>query len=170
MDETTHPQVTVRVGTMTADVDEMLAPVVEAAWRNGIQTLTSCQDAGESNRDWVSELPHMAEYVRRHKGWSFIDFPIEDGLAFLKSVAQAGSRDAFYVRMVHWAAPDAWRINVRPYDVAMFDERLPSEFRLRLIQVMFPQYDIPEIVRRLNEHAAGRLVAPTPTDWSTVGR
>jgi hypothetical protein len=32
------------------------------------------------------------------------------------------------------------------------------------------QYDIPEITRRLTEHAAGRLIPPAPTDWSTVGR
>ncbi|MEJ3742780.1 hypothetical protein WEI85_05780 [Actinomycetes bacterium KLBMP 9797] len=72
--------------------------------------------------------------------------------------------------MVHWAAPDAWRINVKPYDTAMFDETTPSNFQLRLMQVMFPQYDIAEIVRRLNDHAAGQIIPPTPTDWTTVGR
>jgi hypothetical protein len=166
----THPLVTVHVGTMTAEIDQMLAPVVEAAWRNGIETFTSCQDAGESNADWVDKLPHMAEYVTSRRGWAFIDFGIDDGLAFLDAVARAGARDAFYVRMVHWAAPDAWRINVRPYDAAMRDEAARSDFDLRLMQIMFPQYDIPEITRRLTEHAAGRLVDPAPTDWTTVGR
>jgi hypothetical protein len=46
-----HPVTTVRVGSMVAEIDQMLAPVIEATWRNGIQTLTSCQDAGESNAD-----------------------------------------------------------------------------------------------------------------------
>jgi hypothetical protein len=52
----------------------------------------------------------------------------------------------------------------------MRDEQAESGFSLRLMQIMFPQYDIPEITRRLTEHAAGRLVPPAPTDWSTVGR
>ncbi|MCW6010649.1 hypothetical protein K1W54_39780 [Micromonospora sp. CPCC 205371] len=165
-----HPVTTVRVGAMTAEIDEMLAPVIEAIWRNGIQTLTSCQDAGESNVDWVEKLPHMADYVATHEGWAFIDFTMDSGTAFLDAVARSGARDAFYVRMVHWAAPDAWRINAKPYDRAMFDETAPSTFELRLMQVTFPQYDIPEITRRLDEHAAGRIVQPAPTDWSTVGR
>jgi hypothetical protein len=165
-----HPVTTVRVGTQTAEIDQLLAPVIEATWRNGIQTLTSCQDAGESNADWVPKLPHMADYVTTRKGWAFIDFGVDQGLAFLDAVARAGVRDAFYVRMVHWAAPDAWRINVKPYDSAMFDETTPSNFQLRLMQIMFPQYDIAEIVRRLSNHAAGQLSAPARTDWTTVGR
>ncbi|GIF62779.1 hypothetical protein Ais01nite_08140 [Asanoa ishikariensis] len=165
-----HPVTTVRVGGMVAEIDELLAPVIDATWRNGIQTLTSCQDAGESNVSWVSKLPHMADYVATWKGWAFIDFAVEQGLAFLDAVAGAGVRDAFYVRIVHWAAPDAWQVNVRPYDAAMFDEVVPSRFGLRLMQVMFPQYDIAEIGRRLNDHAAGRVVPPASTDWSSVGR
>ena len=165
-----HPLTTVRVGSMAAQIDQLLAPVIEATWRNGIQTLTSCQDAGESNADWVAKLPHMAGYVATRKRWAFVDFTVEQGLAFLDAVAGAGARDAFYVRMVHWAAPDAWRVDVKPYDAAMFDETVPSRFGLRLMQVMFPQYDIAEIVRRLNDHAAGQVVPPAPTDWSSVGR
>ncbi|HEU5111488.1 MAG TPA: hypothetical protein VFT95_23345 [Micromonosporaceae bacterium] len=164
-----HRTVTVRVGTMEADVDQLLAPAIEAAWRNGIHTLTSCQDAGESNADWVQKLPHMARYVAARKGWAFIDFTVDNGLRFLDAVARAGARDAFYVRMVHWAAPDAWQINVKPYDAAMIDETAPSTFQLRLMQVMFPQRGIAEVARRLNAHAAGHLVGPAPTDWSSVG-
>ncbi|MFJ3339458.1 hypothetical protein [Streptomyces sp. NPDC086766] len=55
-------------------------------------------------------------------------------------------------------------------DVATRQEELESEFHLRLLQVSFPASDLPELVRRLREHAAGRSVAPTPADWSTVGR
>jgi hypothetical protein len=169
-DVNVHPLKTVTVGEMSAEIDEMLAPVIEATWRAGIHTLTSCQDAGESNESWIEILPHMADYVAKHRGWAFIDFDLDDGLAFLGALARSGTRDAFYVRMVHWAAPDAWRINAKPFDRAMFNEKLPSSFQLRMLQVTFPQYDIPEIVRRLEEHAAGRHVPPAPTDWSTVGR
>ena len=85
--ENRHPLQTVRVGELSAEIDEMLAPVVEALWRNGFETLTSCQDAGESNEDWPTLLPHMAKHVDSRKGWAFIDFPIESGLAFLTAVA-----------------------------------------------------------------------------------
>lgn len=165
-----HPVITVRVGGKTADIDKRLAPLVEALWRNGFDTFTSCQDAGESNADWVELLPHMATYVDSHKGWAFIDFPIQSGLKFLTAIAQAGPRDAFYVRMTHWAAPDAWQVNVKPVDIAMHDETVESNFGFRLLQVCFPGYDLTEILHRLERFEAGDLTPPAPTDWSTVGR
>ncbi|PGH47188.1 hypothetical protein [Streptomyces sp. Ru87] len=72
--------------------------------------------------------------------------------------------------MTHWAAPDAWDVTVKPMDVAMFQKELPSQFRLQLLQVGLPAYDLPELTRRLREHAAGRSVPPAPADWRTVGR
>ncbi|MFI0454248.1 hypothetical protein [Actinomadura sp. 6N118] len=165
-----HPVRTVRVGKMCAEVDEELAPVVEALWRNGFKTLTSCQDAGESNADWVDRLPHMAAYVESRRGWAFIDFPVDSGLSFLTAIAKAGPRDAFYVRMSHWAAPDSWDVSIRPFDVAMLDETRASDFGLRLLQVCFPAYDLAEILCRLERHESSDLVEPAPTDWTTVGR
>ena len=170
MYDNTHPLTTVTVCDTTAEIDAMIAPLVEATWRAGFTTLTSCQDAGESNTDWVDKLPHMADYVARNKGWAFIDFPVDHGLAFLDAVARTGTRDAFYVRMVHWAAPDAWRVNARPYDAAMFDESRQSAFGISLLQVLLPQYDIAEATRRLTAFAAGDVVPPAPADWTTVGR
>lgn len=55
-------------------------------------------------------------------------------------------------------------------DAAMFQEKLASRFRLQTPQVSFPVYGLPELIRCLREHAAGRSVPPAPTDWSTVGR
>ncbi|MFJ9696328.1 hypothetical protein [Kitasatospora sp. NPDC101183] len=168
--EGTHPTVLVRVGHREAEIDELLAPVIEACWRGGFETLICCQDAGESNTSWAKKLPHMAAYAEARRGWSFIDFPIDSGLAFLTAVANAGPRDAFYVRMTHWAAPQAWDVSIRPMDPAVFRAEQPSEFRLRHLQVLLPGHDLPELTRRLHEHAAGRRVAPAPADWSTVGR
>jgi hypothetical protein len=45
-----HLVIAVRVGGQTADTDKQLAPVVEALWRNGFDTFTSCQDAGREQR------------------------------------------------------------------------------------------------------------------------
>ena len=155
---------------MCAEIDEALAPVVEALWRNGFETLTCCQDAGESNAGWVDRLPHMSAYVESRRGWAYIDFPIDSGLAFLTAIAKAGPRDAFYVRMTHWAAPDSWDVSIRPFDVAMLDETRASAFGLRLLQVCFPVYDLAEILQRLARYEAGELVEVGPIDWTTVGR
>ncbi|MET9722842.1 hypothetical protein [Streptomyces zaomyceticus] len=168
--EGTHPTVPVRVGDRRAEIDERLAPTVEAIWECGFETFTCCQDIGESNANWPRKLPHMREWVESRRGWMLIDFPVDSGLAFLTAVANSGPRDAFYVRMTHWAAPDAWNVTVKPMDAAMFREESASQFRLHLLQVSFPTYDLPELTHRLREHAAGRSVPPAPTDWSTVGR
>ncbi|QES51887.1 hypothetical protein DEJ50_32615 [Streptomyces venezuelae] len=168
--EGTHPTVLVRAGDRHAQIDEELAPTIQAIWECGFDTFTCCQDVGESNADWPQKLPHMKEWVESRRGWMLIDFPVDSGLAFLSAVANAGPRDAFYVRMTHWAAPDAWDVTVKPMDAAMFQEKLASRFRLQLLQVSFPAYDLPELTRRLREHAAGRSIPPAPTDWTTVGR
>ncbi|MFJ6050407.1 hypothetical protein [Streptomyces sp. NPDC092307] len=168
--EGTHPTVLVRVGDRHAQIDEQLAPTIQAIWESGFDTFTCCQDLGESNAGRPEKLPHMTEWVESRRGWMLIDFPADSGLVFLSAVANAGPRDAFYVRMTHWAAPDAWDVRIKPMDVAMFEEELPSRFRLQLLQVSFPSYDLPELTRRLHEHAAGRSVPPTPTDWTTFGR
>lgn len=168
--EGTHPTVLVRVGNLHAQIDEQLAPAIQAIWECGIDTFTCCQDLAESNADWPAKLPHMAEWVESRRGWMLIDFPVDSGLSFLSAVANAGPRDAFYVRMTHWAALDAWDVKIKPMDAAMFQGDQPSDFALRLLQVSFPAYDLPELTRRLREHIAGRTVPPAPADWSTVGR
>ncbi|MFH9796064.1 hypothetical protein [Streptomyces virginiae] len=168
--EGTHPTVVVEVGDLNAHIDEQLASTIEAIWECGFDTFTCCQDIGESNADWPEKLPHMAQWVESRRGWMLIDFPVDSGLAFMSAVANAGPRDAFYVRMTHWAAPDAWDVTVKPIDWAMHEDTVPSQFRLHLLQVSFPAYDLPELTRRLREHAAGRSVPPARADWSTVGR
>ena len=92
-----HPVRRVTMGEMSADIDEELAPIVEVIWRLGLTTWTSCQNAGESNAGWPEQLPHMAPIIAAQLGRAYIDFPIDDGLAFLTAMAQAGPRDAFYL-------------------------------------------------------------------------
>ncbi|MDZ5444402.1 hypothetical protein U2F26_16910 [Micromonospora sp. 4G57] len=163
-----HPVRRVSVGDLSADIDEELAPIIEVVWRLGLATWTCCQNAGESNADWPQQLPHMAPVIAAQVGWAYIDFPIDDGLAFLTALAQAGPRDAFYLRMTHWAAPDSWHVSARPMDGATFDQRRESQFELRLLLVRFPSYDRAEILRRLTAYEAGRLMPPGPIDRSSM--
>lgn len=163
-----HPVRRVAVGGQSADIDEELAPIIEVIWRLGLTTWTSCQNAGESNAGWAERLPHMAPIVAEQVGWAYIDFPVDDGLAFLTALAKAGPRDAFYLRMTHWAAPDSWHVNARPWDRATFDQLQESLFALDLLLVRFPSYDRAEMLRRLTAYAEGRLAAPGPIDRSSM--
>ncbi len=71
--------------------------------------------------------------------------------------------------MTHWAAPDSWDVKIKPMDAAMFEGDQPSDFGLRLLQVSFPAHDLPELTRRLREHAAGRLPARVPAHGTAPG-
>jgi hypothetical protein len=166
--ENLHPVRKVTVGDRSADIDEELAPIIEVVWRLGLTTWTCCQNAGESNADWPETLPHMAPIVAAQRGWAYIDFPVDDGLTFLTALAQAGPRDAFYLRMTHWAAPDSWEVSARPLDRAMFDQQQESRFALRLLLIRFPSYDRAEILRRLTAYEARELTAPGPIDRSSM--
>lgn len=168
MSDDTHPTRTVTVGEASAEIDVLLVPLIEVTWRLGFETFTCCQDAGESNVSWIENLPHMADYVARRRGWAFVDFPVHAGLRFLDAVAKGGPRDAFYLRMTHWAAPGAWDVDVKPMDTALFDDSRPSSFQIRLLQVCFPRTDLPELVRRLERYEAGDLTAPAPIDRSSL--
>ncbi|WP_405438037.1 hypothetical protein OG373_11815 [Streptomyces avidinii] len=92
--EGTHPTALVRVGDRHAQIDEQLAPTIQAIRECGFDTFTCCQDIGESNADWPQKLPHMREWVESKRRWMLIDFPVDSGLAFLSAVANAGPRDA----------------------------------------------------------------------------
>jgi hypothetical protein len=166
--ENLHPVRRVSVGDLSADIDEELAPIIEIIWRLGLKTWTCCQNAGESNAGWPEQLPHMAPVIAAQVGWAYIDFPIDDGLVFLTALAQAGPRDAFYLRMTHWAAPDSWNVSARPRDRATFDQLRESQFALRLLLVRFPGYDRAEILRRLTDYEAGRLTPPGPIDRASM--
>ena len=85
-----HPVRQVSVGELSADIDEELAPIIEVIWRLGLRTWTSCQNQGESKASWGDTLPHIVPIVGAQLGWAYIDFPREEGLAFLTALAQAG--------------------------------------------------------------------------------
>lgn len=90
--EGTHPAALVRVGDQQAQIDEQLAPTIQAIWECGFDTFTCCQDFSESKADWPQKLPHMREWVESKRGWMLIDLPADSGLAFLSAVANAGPR------------------------------------------------------------------------------
>ena len=113
MTDNLHPVRRVTVGDQSADIDEELAPIIEAIWRLGLRTWTSCQNQGESNADWPDLLPHMAPIVAGQLGWSYIDFPIDDGLTLLTTTARRSCGDSRHTRLAtlsppHLSTGQAW--------------------------------------------------------------
>lgn len=153
----------------TVEIDEQLAELIEQVWQAGVDTVSCCQDAGDLGAALLTALPHLAEHQAINRGRAYVDFPdpAEAG-RFLTAVANAGPRDALYVRMTHWAAPGAWCSTVGWIDDNDADEHLPCDIYPDTLHLSFPATDISEIVARLRRHNAGAPPVLGPTDWSTV--
>ena len=172
----THPAVVVSHGALAAEVDLELAPLIEEIWRAGIVTIHSCQDVGENVADLADRLPHLAEVVRRETGRASIGLP--DGpalLSLLDALANAGPRDAFYERMVHWATPGAWQLVIAVRDPgleAAGDTETGDTPRSQLVpasfQVRFPRADVEEMTERMRRHNRGDAVALGRPTWAAI--
>jgi len=172
----THPATLVSHGDRAAEVDAELAPLVEEIWRAGIGTIHSCQDVGENLVELAVHLPHLAEAVRRETGRASIGFPDAPALlGFLGALANAGPRDAFYERMVHWASPDAWQLVVAVADPGLEagDDLAPDGTPRSLLvaasfQARFPRQDIEEMTARMRRHNRGDAVPLGRPTWAAI--
>jgi hypothetical protein len=156
------------------DIDEGLAPLITEMWAAEIDTLDCCQDVEESLAELTGQLPHLLE---RPAGRAQIGFhSLDDVRLFYEALANAGPRDDFYVRMVHWVAPGAWQLKAQvPCDVAVEDAMEaavePGQSRFEVsgwVWLAFPCTDIDEMLRRMVGHNAGRRNVAGPVDWSSV--
>ena len=172
----THPAVVVSVGERLAEVDVDLAPLVTELWRAGIGTIHSCQDVGENVAGLVAELPHLEAVARREAGRASIGFADHlDLLAFHDALANAGPRDGFYERMLHWAAPGAWQcvIGLQDRGLSRPDGRISpdgtpfSSLEAASFQVRFPRSDIEEATERLRRHKGEQVPLGHPT-WTDI--
>ncbi len=153
----THPSTVVTLGGWSAEVDVELAPLVLEVWRSGIETIHSCQDVGENIAGLVAELPHLEPVAEREEGRASIGFADVAGLlAFHDALANAGPRDAFYERILHWATPDAWQC------VIGLQERGLSRLAAASFQVRFPRSDIEEATERLRLHNRADTMVAEP--------
>lgn len=149
-----HPTVPVSVGAWSADIDVELSEVVLALWRAGIETVSACQDEGESLLAFADQAPWFAAQSRAYAGRAYVDFSDLDAVArFLDAVANAGPRDELYQRMSSPATPHAWEVRVTFYDALTTQDSVdwtnPSTFAAGVVRVRFPRSDIAEIAERL---------------------
>lgn len=83
-----------------ADIDVLLAPLIEALWAARYQTVGCCQDLGQSIS---GASPRRGAYWA---GYALLEMPVPDGRRLVNAVRQ---RARFRPRM-HWAAEGAWEM------------------------------------------------------------
>jgi hypothetical protein len=138
---TTHPQVTVQVGDQKADVDEELAPLIEALWVLGLDSWLSCQDCGPQSG---------TEDDRR----IWIEMPMRDAEGFINIVAERPSDEieSLYNRIAWEWEPDDWETHRRnrAWHYAALPCALPEFGVIEIgISIRFPYTDLPEVLERL---------------------
>jgi transcriptional regulator with XRE-family HTH domain len=162
-----HKQVPVQVGRLQAEVDEGIAPLIEAIWRAGIETVMSCQ---QNTRGcvWLC-FPHACEAEK-----------------FLNLVARyEDGEDELYWRinpewdnrgpLPRWEysvnIEDLALVNVGDEDVIEYAYDPPPAF-LFSVSVRFPPQDLPVVLQRLREHsalAAGQNGRPARQNGQAAG-
>jgi hypothetical protein len=159
----------------TVHIDAELADTIRLVWELGATTRWSCQDHGEAMAVSPRATGHLAAVRQWNLGWAVIDFASPDDLVlFLDAAAGGGERDGYYLRMVHWAAPGAWRTGACVRDLAIAaDERgdapEPARFAVTTGRVLLPRSDLPETAARLDRWLDGYQQPLRPIDWDRVG-
>lgn len=124
-------------------------------------TRWSCQDYGEGMAVSPWATGHLADARRWHVGWAVIDFGTPDDLVlFLDAAAGGGERDGYYLRMVHWAVPGAWRVGACVRDLAADadgrgDPPAPARSAVTTGRVYLPRQDLAETAQRLDRWLDG---------------
>ncbi len=137
---TVHPQVLLRVGDRTANVDAGIRPLIRELWRAGIDTTMSCQQDGY--------------------GCVWVQLPPADAGRFLSIVVGTRPDDrgdldpnGIYNRITgSWELDDpsaAWRLDAAPHDFAYAG--MPAEIEIA-VSVRFPPSDLDAVLDRLRSH------------------
>ena len=173
----THSATVVSHGAWSAEIDLGLSALILEIWRAGIETIHSCQDVGENIAGLIAELPHLEAAARRELGRASIGFADLAGLlAFQEALVNAGARDGFYERILHWASPDAWQCVIGLRDPGLEGEAVVASScgspRSRLaaasFQVRFPRTDIGEATDRLRRHKRREVVPLGRPTWASI--
>ena len=144
---TPHPSIKVRVGAVEADIDVLIAPLIQLLWETGIETVMSCQ--GEEN------------------GYVWLQFPTShDCVCFLNAVGKfEHGIDCLYNRMNQWCRTSLYSLDWE-YDVDVIDHALEldaveadsaqhegqCDFVLSF-NVRFPRQDLDVVTKRMHEYA-----------------
>jgi hypothetical protein len=148
-----HPTMRVRTPDGNdADIDVLMVPLVKALWAAGYETVTCCQDLGESLHSYGCEREGA-----HWKGYALLEMFTEDACRFLDAVKDVPQ---FKDRM-HWAAPAAWSIGILVLPFGHHGDARPSPWA----QIRFPKDqvgDLTDVVRQSVDD--GYPVEVWPTD------
>jgi hypothetical protein len=134
-----HP--TVLVDGVAIDVE--IAPLIEALWARGIETLNSCQDNTDDHYVWVEFASPL------------------DASAFLNNVVgrASGWRSMYRRAMLEFEVPGGeWRYAIHPLNLGIEQTLLGDEMHERRIgpndidfsvSIRFPRGDLATVTRRL---------------------
>jgi hypothetical protein len=124
-----------------AHIDVMLVPLIKALWRAGYETVSCCQDLGES-------LAHVERFGAFWDGYASVDMPVEDALRLLRI---AVCTDEFAERL-HWAAPEGWQVSM-PVIPRIYDGESDFSMLVPWIQIRFPNKQIDELITVIKKEA-----------------
>jgi len=143
-----HAAVVVEVGPWREEIDEAIAPLIEAIWQAGIPTMMSCQET-DPGMAWIEfeELEHVQEFLNLVADY-------EEGAATM------------YNRIAHDlitppAATPMREYQLNPLDCGGNDESHRKDRDCAFIfsvGVYIPHADLPIVLDRLRRHR--RLMSP----------
>ena len=115
-----------------AAIDVMLVPLIKALWAAGYETITCCQDIGESAGGTCERT------AAPWKGCALLDMPVDDTCRLLDAVKRTPQ---FRDRM-HWAAEGAWSIDIPILPFGRDGDAEPSPWA----QIRFPNDQVSDLV------------------------
>jgi hypothetical protein len=190
---TMHKQVEIAAGGHKAEVDEELAPVIQALWRAGIGTRASCQE-WQPGRAWI--LFPGPGAAKRFLDLVVEDLPGEDDPTFYDRALrflpvpddELSAKERLYERVTGDAGAWGWEYSVRVEDdgatieedgddgadwvrrgdvgTATVTRTGSADFRFQA-SVYFPRTDIPFIAERLRAEARA-TAACAPSEGTTT--
>jgi hypothetical protein len=121
-----------------AGIDVLIVPLIKALWAAGYETVTCCQDLGES-------LSHLERHSAHWAGYALLEMFIPDMCRFLDAVKDTPQ---FKDRM-HWTVPGAWEISIPVLPFGWDGDAEPSPWA----QVRFPNDQISDLADVIREAA-----------------
>lgn len=125
-----HKTIRITHDTMSADIDELIAPLINLMWKAGIETVESCQ---ESYDGWVAIYFYGVEQPR--KFLKIVHAPAQEALDHAATIGEN-------IRI--GLPPNKWKMTILPH--------WQMNHIGFLVSVRFPQSEIGNIFQKLEEY------------------
>lgn len=153
-DVNTHPTIRVRVGEEEADIDELIAPVIESLWQLGIRTQSSCQ-GGRGTRAHIT-FPDPEDAA------AFLNIIGSEFDPAIDSLWNRAARDDEPDDWTSYRAQEVWRFSADAFDHSVEEidgvssRSGPAADFWFNITVAFPGADVAPVANRLRQERERR--------------